>query len=115
MSSAAKPRDERKPTGCLSYFHGHPFAEGLAVERLPNLWPILARPLCSEVFHGDQLTGHERPPPGDANAAQPGLGGDAVLMLTKDGLQLRGGSSEICRTRSDDRGHGFCRITSALG
>src|SRR6266567_8930180 len=114
-SSAAKPRDEKKPAGFVSYGEIHPFAKALAVEGLPDLRPLLPRLLRRQVLHGDELAGHERPPPRHPRRAQPGLGGDAVLVLAEDRLQLGGGAGKRRRALADHRGHGFRRIPGTLG
>src|SRR5260370_21597575 len=133
MSSAAKPRDERKPAGFLSYvWRGgrnkkrspewwvgggswHPLVHGLAIESLPDLHPLFASFLRGDVLQRNQLAGHERAPSGHTHGAQPALRGDAVLLLAQNRLQPGGGFGKRPGAGTDPRGHRLTRIAGTLG
>src|SRR5260370_11835018 len=133
MSSAAKPRDERKPAGFLSYvWRGGrnkkrspewwvgggswpPLVHGLAIESLPDLHPLFASFLRGDVLQRNQLSGHERAPSGHTHGPQPTLRGDAVLLLAQNRLQPGGGFGKCRGAGSDHRGDRLSRITGTLG
>ena len=67
------------------------------------------------MLESDQLAGDERAAAGHGRAAQPRLGGDAVLVLAKDRLQLCRGAGECNGTRPDYGCHSLGRVPSTLG